>query len=775
MLRNLRNVARGTRTKRASAALWLAIVGLVASLYLSGTLNFAESELNDLRFRLIKREATADLVLVAIDAQSVSELNIWPWPRSLHATVIDNLVAAGAERVAVDIDLSSVSRAEDDQRLAQALARAGDAVILPTFVQRQSSGEGMAFVISEPLPEFREHATIASINVMPEEDGLVRRLSTHQAWPDGTRVPTLSAELAHVASDRSDIFFIDFGIDAASVPTLSYVDVVTGRFDPRVVAGRKVIISATAIELGDIVPVPNARAMPGGLLQALAYQSLVQHRALHPVHPAIVMGLTALAIFCFGAWSSRWRWRLSLAVVVAAVLGAILLSGVLYALLPLMLDVTPIIAGLIFAFIAAVVRRVDMQGLQLFLQGIRLRQTEATMRHVVEHSLDGIITFGADRRIATANSAACQVFGYAPEELVGLDLERLMSLTTDSLPQDDAYLPIARGVREANGRRKNGDEFPLDVALSDMTVDDRVTQIAIVRDISERKQQQVALVHAKKKAEEADNMKAAFLAQMSHELRTPLNAIIGFSELISGELLGPVGTAQYKDYAVDILSSGKHLLDVVNDILDLSKLEAGNYELEEREFDVRRIIDAALTLIGYPDRVSQTLHVAADVGLPPLRADERAVKQILVNLLSNAVKFTGQNGAVHVAACCAAGGPFRITVRDTGIGMRPEDIPIALTPFRQVDARLERSYDGTGLGLPIAAAMMRIHQGTLHIESEPGKGTTVTIEFPVERVVPLALDGAQANNTVGARSPASTPQLIADDRRTHGFAASPSH
>jgi CHASE2 domain-containing sensor protein len=133
----------------------------------------------------------------------------------------------------------------------------------------------VAFVISEPLPEFREHAAIASINVVPEENGFVRRLATHQAWPDGTSVPTLSAELAHIASDRSDVFYIDFGIDASSMPTLSYVDVATGQFDPRVVAGRNVLISATAIELGDIVPVPNAGALPGGLLQALAYQSLV--------------------------------------------------------------------------------------------------------------------------------------------------------------------------------------------------------------------------------------------------------------------------------------------------------------------------------------------------------------------------------------------------------------------------------------------------------------------------------------------------------------------
>jgi signal transduction histidine kinase len=269
-------------------------------------------------------------------------------------------------------------------------------------------------------------------------------------------------------------------------------------------------------------------------------------------------------------------------------------------------------------------------------------------------------------------------------------------------------------------------------------------------------------------------MKSAFLAQMSHELRTPLNAIIGFSELISGEVLGPVGTAQYKEYALDIHTSGKHLLDIVTDILDLSKLEAGKYELQERELDVRSITDAALTMVGHPDRVSQAIHVALDPELPRLRADERAVKQILINLLSNAIKFSDKDSAVHVTASCPVGGPFRITVRDTGIGMRPEDIPIALAPFRQIDSRVARAYEGTGLGLSIVAALMKIHQGSLDIESEPGKGTSVTIEFPADRVVRRAANGADDSTAEVQRTADSTLQRVVDERRARGFAASPS-
>lgn len=243
------------------------------------------------------------------------------------------------------------------------------------------------------------------------------------------------------------------------------------------------------------------------------------------------------------------------------------------------------------------------------------------------------------------------------------------------------------------------------------------------------------LRHAKNAAEVANLAKTAFLANVSHELRTPLNAVLGFAGLIRDGAFGPID-ARYRGYANDIHASGEHLLALISDILDLSKIEAGRFDLHEQEVSIPGVVERCLRLIAWraeDGRVAVRNQVPAD--LPHLVADDRRLRQVLLNVLSNAVKFTPAGGSVEISAARSADGGTAIAVADTGVGMRPEDIPVALEPFRQLDSTFTRHYEGTGLGLPLAQRLIELHGGTLAIESAPGKGTTVTMRLPASRVI----------------------------------------
>jgi signal transduction histidine kinase len=224
---------------------------------------------------------------------------------------------------------------------------------------------------------------------------------------------------------------------------------------------------------------------------------------------------------------------------------------------------------------------------------------------------------------------------------------------------------------------------------------------------------------------------------MSHELRTPLNAIIGFSEMLKHELFGPLGDSRYRDYADSIHGSGHHLLGLINDVLDFSKMEAGRFELQEGVVEIAKTVLEAVRMVEAQARKAE-VEMSSEVpaNLPPLRLDERRLRQVMLNLLWNAVKFTPPGGRVTVSAAIEDD-TVAIRVVDTGIGMAEEDIPKALDRFGQIDSSLSRRYDGTGLGLPLSKRLVELHGGTLDIVSAVGKGTTVTVRFPGARIAPV--------------------------------------
>ena len=341
-------------------------------------------------------------------------------------------------------------------------------------------------------------------------------------------------------------------------------------------------------------------------------------------------------------------------------------------------------------------------------------------------------------RYEFVNEAAARLFGYSQEQF------RAMTVDDIRPPEErDAYAAMAESPSGADGRRgvchyrkADGSVIPVDVTVHLMMYRGRRTALTVAADLSEQKRIEHAMRDARDTAIQASRAKTEFLANMSHELRTPLNAIIGFSEIMRSEMFGPLGSRRYLGYTDDIALSAKHLLVLINDILDLAKMEAKYLELREENVDVAKLMTNAVHLAG-PNAEFAGIEVMVRSTLrnPIIRADETALKRVLVNLLSNAVKFSTAGSTVLLSADETAAGDLLISVEDHGIGIAPGDIAVALTPFRQIDSGMSRKYMGTGLGLPIVKQLVELHGGRLIIDSELGVGTTVGIEIPVSRIV----------------------------------------
>lgn len=352
------------------------------------------------------------------------------------------------------------------------------------------------------------------------------------------------------------------------------------------------------------------------------------------------------------------------------------------------------------------------------------RSAENRLSDALETSREGVILVAPDGAIALCNRQLDAFFPAIAGRLAsGTNFDQALRLIETQLVPGSARAADLSGHTElelADGRW---------VRMTASATSEGGS-IVFFSDFTAIKEREENLRKAKMEAEAANAAKTRFLANMSHELRTPLNAIIGFSEIINGQLFGELGNARYLDYSADILRSGRHLLEVINSVLDLSKSETGKMILDVREVDMREILKDCVTMVG---------EQAKDAGLEfavrgmetelPLQGDPAKLRQIFLNLLSNAIKFTPRGGYIWAEARHTAAG-IAVTVGDSGIGMSPEDVAVALTPFGQVDNRLERRYEGTGLGLPLTKAFVELHGGMMQFDSARGAGTRVTVSFP---------------------------------------------
>ena len=367
-------------------------------------------------------------------------------------------------------------------------------------------------------------------------------------------------------------------------------------------------------------------------------------------------------------------------------------------------------------------------------------QTEELFRRIFQTSPDIItLTRLTDGSYVDVNESFLNFFGFERDEVIGKTSQDL-GIWAEPDTRDKFVAKLGESGRienfEASVNMRDGSQSLINMVGAALDIGGEDLLLLISRDITDQHQQREELRESKESAELANRTKSEFLANMSHELRTPLNAILGFSEAITREMFGPIKERRYVEYAQDIHTSGRHLLEIINDILDLSKVEAGKLELEIDEVSVSETFQQCLRLVN-ERAVYAGLLIKLEVSDESVRilADQRRMKQVFINLLSNAIKFTREGGEIHLTCKVTEDGGCEMAVSDNGVGMDEEGIKKALTPFGQVDSSLARQKEGAGLGIPLVIAFVEMMGARLVLESVIDVGTTVTIIFPPDKTI----------------------------------------
>jgi PAS domain S-box-containing protein len=386
--------------------------------------------------------------------------------------------------------------------------------------------------------------------------------------------------------------------------------------------------------------------------------------------------------------------------------------------------------------------RLDQRSDRMVEKVAKLQVEVEELRSILETATDGVVVIGAEGDIRSMNRSASALFNYDEQETRGKPFVMLFAHESQKAVLDYLHGLSGHGVasvlndgREVIGREAAGGFVPLFMTMGQLTSSNGYC--AVIRDITQWKRTEEELRNAKGAAETANAHKTDFLARVSHEIRTPLNAIIGFSDMMASERFGPIGHPRYIEYANDINRSGRHVLDIVNDLLDISKIEAGEMDLDFASVGLNEAISEAVALVQ-PQANGQRviIRTALSQSVPDVVADLRSIKQIALNILANAIRFTPSGGQIVVSTSYESNGSVVLRVRDTGIGMTRSELDQAMKPFRQVSSTQSRHRgDGTGLGLPLTKAMVDANRAVFSINSAPNEGTLVEITFPSQRVL----------------------------------------
>lgn len=721
--------------------------GVAIALYASGFLEFAELRLLEIRFAFAERVVSEEILLVEIDRQSLDEIGVWPWPRRIHGLALDRLDAAGAASVSFDVDFSARSIPEEDAALARSLARAEAPVFLAAF----SDPDGGAEVA--PMDDLLNEAEPASVLMPLQEDGRIWRAIPERTFRGGA-MAAMFVELAEM-DPEPEPFWIDFSFDPETISVIPFVDIAAGRFDPAEIKGRRILIGATAVELGDIAPAPRFGSLPGPVIQILAAQSIDDGRQLQRAPALLVAAFTALVAFL----AALTQLQANLRSVIASLSGggglAFSASVLTQAQWPLILDVAPAVVALALSVPVAYAGRVAQLDIRLLAKSLALNRANLFMSRVAENLEDGLVTLDSSGAVKTLNRAASDLFLVDRDDVAKSLAIGSYCLWPRLRDLEDMRQALTNGSwnghrRRAVCARENGERFYAEVAVTSIDEESDRVWIVLVRDVTgivqaERaaRRREALLRDLKVRAEAATRTKTEFVATMSHELRTPLNSIIGFSSIMNDEAFGPLGADAYKQMSGEIRNSGARLLRLLTHILDYANAEIDRLTIDTAPVDIVELTREAVRLQSA--RAEQAgIDVAFSAAGPkyPLDVDRLAIQKAIGNILSNAIRFSEAGGAVRITVGEAANGGADIVISDDGLGMPPSFLARCCEPFEQVDKSASRGFEGAGLGLTVAKAFIERHGGTLSLRSTLHVGTTATIHLPGAPVTPRSASPA---------------------------------
>lgn len=472
----------------------LAVFALVASLRSAGQLQALEFNAADARARLLSHQVDSDIVIVGIDARSLEALDHWPWPRRYHARLIEQLARNAPRRLFLDIDFSSHSNALDDALLEAALVRwSAEPIILPAFFQQATATDGR-LTVTQPLERFTRHVQLAAVNRQPSADGLERAWLS--SWSiKGRNLPSVIDPASALPAGLE--VPIDFSISPASFEYVSYVDLLDGYIAPTELAGKTVYVGATAVELGDMVPVPVYQSLPGVVVQALATESVKRGPLRQPPTWAFLLLLAGWTLICAVLLNAR-AWRRNVAVLAAACVVIAGTSLYVYAVHRVILEVIPPALATIGVFLVVTLRSLDEQTWRALAYALGMKRRDALLKSIVQSSTDCIVCIDDSGRIKTANPAAARLFGCAARDLISKPIAQFVpALATAGVDCSPTQLlaTLHGAVSEWDARTLDGQSFPVEIAMSRVRLNTERLYTAIVRDISERKAQQRKLEH----------------------------------------------------------------------------------------------------------------------------------------------------------------------------------------------------------------------------------------------------------------------------------------